>query len=198
MSSLPEGDQARQLGGLDPLLQGRVERAAERDVHTRPAALDALCPDERRDVPKPHGAHPAARHGRPRLEPPRRHVHDQPVLALARLDDALLECPGDERDRPVPARRRVPLVVEEDDAEIGSVVVRRDDVAAVHVCVAARLEDEEAAEAVEVLAREAAAVEDRLALERRHAAGHDPERLAARVVVDDRDPRRGHSSEKLG
>ena len=100
------------------------------------------------------------------------------------LDDALVERPRDERDRPVTARRRVALVVEEDDPEVGAVVLRRDDVAAVHVGVTARLEDEQAAVGVEVLAREAAPLEDRRALERRDAARHDPERLAARVVVD--------------
>ena len=74
--------------------------------------------------------------------------------------------------------------MEEDNTEVGPVVLRRHDVAAVHVGVPAGLEDEQAAVRVEVVAREAAPVEDRRALERRDAARHDPERLAARVVVD--------------
>ena len=80
--------------------------------------------------------------------------------------------------------------MEEDDAEIGAVVVRRDDVAAVHVRVPARLVHEQSAEAIEVVAREAPALQDRRPLERRHAARDDAERLATRVVVDDRDDRR--------
>ena len=67
----------------------------------------------------------------------------------------------------MPAGGRVPRVVEEDDAEVGAVVVRRDDVTAVHVRVTARLEDEQAAHVVDVLEREAAPFEDRRALERR-------------------------------
>ena len=84
------------------------------------------------------------------------------------------------------AGRRVALVVEEDDAEVGAGVVRLGDEAAVHVGVAARLVDEEAADAVEDLAGEPAALEHRPALERPDAAGDDPERLAAGVVVDGR------------
>ena len=120
----------------------------------------------------------------PRLEPARGHVHDDAVLALHPLDDPLVERPRDERDRAVTARRRVALVVEEDDPEVGSFVLRRHDVAAVHVRVTAGLEDEQAAVGVEVLVGEAAALEDRRAIERRDAGRHDPERLAARVVVD--------------
>jgi hypothetical protein len=100
------------------------------------------------------------------------------VLALAPLDDALVERPRDERDRPVPARGRVAGVVEEDDAEVGAVVVRLDDEAAVHVRVAARLVDEEPPNVVEPLERVAALVEDRRAARRLDTARHDPERLA--------------------
>ena len=74
--------------------------------------------------------------------------------------------------------------MEEDDAEVGAVVVRLDDEAAVHVGVAARLVDEQPADVVEPLEREAPLVEDRRAFERLDAAGDDPERLAAGVVVD--------------
>ena len=63
--------------------------------------------------------------------------------------------------------------MKEHDAEIGAVVVRRHDVAAVHIGVATRLEDQEAPEPIEPVAREAAPLEDRLAPERRHPARHD-------------------------
>ena len=76
-----------------------------------------------------------------------------------------------------------------------SVVVRLDDEAAVHVRVAARLEDEQPPHVVEALERVAALVEDRRAAERLDSAGHDPERLAARVVVDRADRR--HSAVSL-
>jgi hypothetical protein len=48
----------------------------------------------------------------------------------------------------------------------------------------ARLEDEQAANVVEVFGRIPALLEDRRAIERRHAAGDDPKRLAGGVVVD--------------
>jgi hypothetical protein len=47
--------------------------------------------------------------------------------------------------------------------------------------------DEQAAEAIEPLGGEAPLLEDRPALERGNAAGHDPEGLARGVVVDGRD-----------
>ena len=93
------------------------------------------------------------------------------------------------------ARRRVAGVVEEHDAEVGAVVVRRHDVAAVHVGVAARLVDEQPADVVEPLERVAASLEDRRAPERLDAAGDDPERLAPGVVVDR--PDRGQPSVPL-
>ena len=87
------------------------------------------------------------------------------------------------------AGRRVAGVVEEDDAEVGGGVVRRDDEAAVHVRVPARLVDEQPPHVVEALVRVAAPLEDRRALRRVDAVGDDPERLSARVVVDRADPR---------
>ena len=73
--------------------------------------------------------------------------------------------------------------MEEDDAEVGALVVRLRDEAAVHVRVPARLVDEQLAHVVEPLERKAALVEDRGALERRHTAGDDAKRLAGGVVV---------------
>ena len=92
-----------------------------------------------------------------------RHVDGDGDLACARRDrDAAgLDRPGHERDRPVAARRRVALVVEEHDAEVRPVVVRRRDEAAVHVGVAARLVDEQPADIVEVVARPSAGARGR-------------------------------------
>ena len=131
-----------QLSRLDALGARRVERAAVGDVDLACRRLEACAPDERRHVAEPHRAHLAAVHESPGLEPPGRHVDDDPLLALAPLDHALVECPGDECDRAMAARGRVAGVVEEDDAEIRAVVVRLADEAAVHVRVAARLVDE--------------------------------------------------------
>ncbi len=52
---------------------------------------------------------------------------------------------------------------------------------------AARLEDEKPANVVETLGCEAALLQNRPPLERRDAAGDDPEGLAGSVVVDRRD-----------
>ncbi len=74
--------------------------------------------------------------------------------------------------------------MEEDDAEVGAFVLGLGHEAAVHVGVAARLVDEQAANVVDVLEGVAPLVEDRAAGQRVDAAGHDAERLAGRVVVD--------------
>ena len=69
---------------------------------------------------------------------------------------------------------------------------------AVHVGMAARLEDEQPANVVEALERVATPVEDRGTAQRLDPARDDPERLATGVVVDRRDRRSRYSSEKLG
>ena len=96
----------------------------------------------------------------------------------------------------MPAGRRVPRVVEEDDAEVGVVVVRRAHEAAVHVGVSSRLVDEKLPHVIEVLRCESPPLEDRRPLERGDAVRDDPKRLAAGVVVgcphDQRAARRGH------
>jgi hypothetical protein len=74
--------------------------------------------------------------------------------------------------------------VKKDNPEVGAVVLRLRDEAAVHVGVAARLVDEQPAHAVEVLGREAPLLEDRPPLEGRHTARDDPERLTGGVIVD--------------
>ena len=100
------------------------------------------------------------------------------------VDNPALDRPRDERDRAVAARRRVARVVEEDDAEVGTLVLGLGHEAAVHVGVAARLVDQQAANIVGVFESVAPLVEDRAAEKRVDAAGDDAERLAGRVVVD--------------
>src|SRR5262245_27619905 len=95
-----EVDEARELRGIDPFLDRGIEGAAERDVHLASPELDALGPDERRNVAKAHRPDAAVLHRCPRVETAGRHVDDDVVLSLAPLDDALVQRPGDERDRP--------------------------------------------------------------------------------------------------
>ena len=95
------------------------------------------------------------------LEPAGGDVDDDPVLSFAALERPLVQRPRDERDRAVATCRRVAGVVEEDDAQIGSVVVRGHDVAAVHVGVPAGLEDEQPPDLVEALERRPGAVRGR-------------------------------------
>jgi len=74
--------------------------------------------------------------------------------------------------------------MEEDDAEVGGLVLGLGHVAAVHVRVAARLVDQQAANFVQALGREAPLFENRPTLERRHTAGDYAERLTGGVIVD--------------
>jgi hypothetical protein len=79
--------------------------------------------------------------------------------------------------------------VPEQHAEVRAVVVGLDEEAAVHVGVPARLMAEQAPHDVDRLRRGGvlAALAHRGAGNRRGAGGHDPERLARRVVVRRRD-----------
>ena len=78
---------------------------------------------------------------------------------------------------------RVPGVVEEDGAELCAVVVARQDEAAVHVGVPARLEDQQLADPIVIAERRRATLEHRRPLQQRCAARDDAERLAGGVVV---------------
>ncbi len=102
----------------------------------------------------------------------------------------------------MPAGSRVPGVVEEDDAEIGAVVVRRAHEAAVHVGVPTRLVDEQLSDRIKPIGREAAPFEDRRALRLPDAARHDAKRLPARVVVGrpnrERGALRAHDEDRSG
>src|SRR6185295_3635651 len=98
--------------------------------------------------------------------------------------DALVERPGDEGDRPVPARGRVAGVVEEHHAEVRLGVLGLDDEAAVHVSVPARLVYEQPAYVIEPVVRVAPLVEDRRPSRHLNSARHDPKWLTGSVVVD--------------
>ena len=160
-----QGDELGERRRLDveperPHVERAVERATERDVEGQRAAagldLDVAREHERRDVPEADGLDAAGvvQAGRAG-EPARRDVdRDVDLVARRRDGDAPgVDRPGHERDRPVAAGRRVALVVEEHDAEVGVRVVGRRDEAAVHVGVAARLVDEQPADVVEVRRR---------------------------------------------
>jgi hypothetical protein len=178
--------------GVDPLTQRNVTVFADGEVDRSPcgsgtsarlALLDAACPYERGDITEADRDDAVVLDERPRVEAPRRDVDDDVVLAFVALHDPGVERPGDERDRPVAARGRVAGVVEEDDAEIGA-RLGLDDVAPIHVCVPARLVNEEAANVIQPVVRVAPLLEDRVAAQRVHTARDDPERLARGVVVD--------------
>jgi hypothetical protein len=114
----------------------------------------------------------------------RRRVDPHRRLGLDRRDEARLERDRGQADEAVAAHRAVALVVHEDHAEVGAGRHRRRQQAPVHVGVPARLPHQRLAHVVQPLAREPPPREDRRALERRHAAGHDQEWLTRRVGVD--------------
>jgi hypothetical protein len=176
---------------------GGVEGAAEAHVHLDldPRNLQATSPDEGGHVAKTDRSHLPALDARPGLEAAGGDVDDDARLALLLRDDPLVERPRDERDRAVAAGGRVAGIVEEDDAEVGVLVVRLDDVAAVHVRVPARLEDEQPTDVVEPLERVTPFLQDRAAAERLHSSRDDPERLPAGVVVDGADHGRHATAE---
>ena len=104
---------------------------------------------------------------------------------VGRRDPPGVDGPRAERDRPVPTRGRVAVLVPEQHAEVGAVVVGRDDEAAVHVGVPARLLDEQPPDAVDGLGPGGvrAPFGHGRARDLERALAHDPERLARRVVV---------------
>ena len=158
-----ELDQPGDFTGRDALFEEGVERTAESDVDGAPRGLEAAGVHVGGHVAEAHGFHIAVLDARDRLQPSRGTVDDDARLRLGRVDDAALDRPRDERDRAVAARGRVARVVEEDDAEVGAIVLRLRHKAAVHVGVAARLVDEQAANVVDVLEGVAPLVEDRAA-----------------------------------
>ncbi len=174
-------------GRFDAAVEGAAERHVERDEAVRRPDRDVPREHERRDVPEPDRLDPAVVvEPRRADQPPARHVDRDTDDAVRRhgRKPARVDRPRDQRDRAVAARGRVALVVEEHDAEVRPVVVGRRHERPVHVGVAARLVDQQPADVIEVVHRPAPALEDGPALEVGDAAGHDPERLAGRVVVD--------------
>ena len=164
----------------------RVDRAAEGDVRGHLAGGHVARHDVGRHVAEADALDRAAAAAHRRDDAARGDVDRHVDLAVGgRLDEPRLHGPGAERDRPVPARGRVAVLVPEEHAEVGAVVVGRDEEAAVHVGVAARLVAEQPAHTLGLLRRRGAhpALGDRRAGQRRRALAHDAERLARRVVV---------------
>ena len=170
--------------------QRRVDRAAVGDVdRQRPARgldLDPAREHVGGDVAERDRRDRAALHPHARADPARRDVDRELDLAVHRRRDApRLDRPRRERDRAVPARRREPVLVPEQHAQLGAGVVGLDEEAAVHVGVPARLVAEQPPHALglRALERERPALGDRRARQLRGALEDDPERLAGRVVV---------------
>ena len=166
-------DQPRQLRRLDALLDRCVEGAAERDVDSRQTSVPQTNAGTLRKRTETHAP------SRTRATVSSRPDGTSTTTRVSSSRDQQhprFERPRDERDRAVPARRRVAGVVEEHDAEIGAVVLRLGDEAAVHVGVAARLVDEQLPQMIEPLGRVAALLEDRVPAQL--LPGHDAERLA--------------------
>ena len=161
MISRPSSISRGSSSGADALGKEGVEGAAERDVDRAARRFEPARVDVGRHVPEADGANVAGLDAGDRLEAPGGAVDNDARLRLDRLDHAGLERPGDERDRAVAAGGRVAGVVEEDDAEVGAVVLRLGHEAAVHVRMAARLVDEQLPDVVEVLERVPSLVEDR-------------------------------------
>jgi hypothetical protein len=187
----PGVDERRQVLRHDPQPERRrrrerVDRAAEGEVDRHPARLDPARDDVRRHVAEGHRLHrPAAAAHRRHHAAGRhvdRHLHD---AVVRRRDPAALDRPRAERDGPVPARRRVAVLVPEEDAEVGAAVVGRHEEAAVHVGVSARLVAEHAPDDLGRLRRHGrlAPGRHRRPGQLRRPARDDPERLARRVVV---------------
>jgi hypothetical protein len=160
-----------------------IEGAAEGDVDGQAGGLEPARLHVGGHVREADALDPAVPYRGDGLEPARRHVDDDAGLPPGGFEPAGLERPCDERDRAVPAGGRVARVMEEDDAEVGALVVGLGDEAAVHVRMSAGFVDEQLAHVIQPLERKAALVEDRGALERRHTAGDDAKRLAGGVVV---------------
>jgi hypothetical protein len=111
-----------------------------------------------------------------------------PLEAL-KIQQTALKSDLDQANDPVPAHRRVALVVQEQHAHVA---VRRDRLgkdAAVHIGVTARLPHEGPAEIVLGLTREFPLREDRVAWDVRPAGSDDTQRLARGVSVDRLDAR---------
>ncbi len=117
-----------------------VDRAAVGHVDRDARGLHVARDDERGHVAKGDRLDDPAADANARDDAAGGHVDRDVDLAVARRGQRpRLDGPGAERDRPVSARGRVAVLVPEEDAEVGALVVGRDEEAAVHVRVPARL-----------------------------------------------------------
>ena len=144
-------DEARHERGLDRHFEvfrrhDRVKRAAVGNRHLYPPAghghRQAVFQDKAGNVLEAHRLDPLVLHDRDRLQPPRWHVHHHLSPRAGSRNQGRLDRPGHQRNRAVTAGGAVARVVEEHHAELGAVILRLRDKAAVHVGVPARLEDE--------------------------------------------------------
>jgi hypothetical protein len=163
-----------------------VERTAPRDVRLDLAGVDATGGHARRHVDERHLVHRAGRTTHTRGDAPRRDVdhHVDPPIGGSR-DAPGFHRPRTQRNRSVPARGRVAVLVPEQHAEGGTLVVGRDDEAAVHVGMAARLVTQQPAQTVDTLRRRGALapLSHVRARDLPDVTDDDPEWLTGRVVV---------------
>ena len=112
-----------------PRVERGVDGAPVGDVDGEPAArgieLDSAGEHVGRDVAEGHRLDARVAQARASEHAPRGHVDRHVGLAVGRGDHAAaLDRPGAERDRAVPAGGRVAVLVPEEHAEVGAVVVR--------------------------------------------------------------------------
>ncbi len=192
----PEPDQFGRL--LPPHPEPEVRRRHDRVEGPAPRHVDRQRPalDLDRDVPgvevRRHVAerdlgHPAASEGRLRPHHARRRVEGDGRRVAGGREGAGLDQRGRQGDDAVTAHRAIPLVGEEDDAVVGPGRRRRRQDRAVHVGVAARLEQQRPSDVVVVAGEHPPPLQQRRPRQRRHARRDDPQRLPRRVGVDRRE-----------
>ena len=195
----PQVDEPGRGAGLQgdsqrPGLAEEVERAAERHVAAQGADTGhvhghAGAEHERRHVAEGDPAHPAARAlGGDRHPAGGRVEADLRRVAVAAKQPGVQERRA-ERHHGVAAHGAVPLVVEEEHAEVAVGGHRFGEDGAVHVTVSPRLVHQPRAHPVEVVAEMAALGQDRRPGNGRQPGGDDPQRLAGGVGVQRLDHR---------
>ena len=185
-------DEARHECRLDRQLEAfrrhdRVKRAAVGDRHLDAPPGDghrqAVLQDKAGNILEAHRLDQLVLRDRDRREAARRHVNHHLRPPAGSRDQRRFDRPGDQRDGAVAARSAIAGVVEEDNSELGPVVLRLRDKATVHVGVPARFVHEQLADVVQMLQREAPLLQDGLSPESRHAAADDPKWFAGGVIV---------------
>ena len=174
-----QAEARRRHRGVDRAAVGHVDLDAGRRRRRARSRTTARC-GTRRSRPRRRACARARRRG-----PTARRSRPRPRRRAGASTSAGLDRPRAERDRAVAARGRVAVLVPEEHAEVGAVVVGRDEEAAVHVGVAARLVAEQPPHRVDLVRgrRVLAPLEHGRAGDLGRARRHDPERLAGRVVV---------------